>query len=408
MRIVAYGATDVGQKREHNEDFYLIVPSLGLHVVCDGMGGHAAGEVAAEMAARTVAALIEREREFLGSYDDSPEARDRLLTLARTSVEDASRLVHDRALSEAGRAGMGTTLIMLMVVGNKGVMAHVGDSRLYMLRAGKLHHMSEDHNYAAEMIKYGMPPEQARKSPFGNRLTRAIGIQAEVKVDTLLFDVLPNDLYLLCSDGLTTYFEGDQEPGLVQMLQQTDRRQLPERLVAAANERGGQDNISAVVVSAVQEADRATEESERTNQVNRQIDTLRHVSLFRDLTLRETVAVLSKMQSFECAPGHVLIREGERDDRLFVLVEGHLLVTRQGTELNKLSSGALLGEMALVSKRPRTATVTATQPSKMLLMERTDFETILHKAPALGIKLVLNMAHVLSERLDDAVLLGRR
>jgi PPM family protein phosphatase len=408
MKIVAFGSTDVGQKREHNEDFYLIIPSLGLHIVCDGMGGHAAGEVAAEMAARTVAALIEREREFLTDYNDNPEARDRVLTIARSAVEDASRLIHDRAVSDAQRAGMGTTLIMLLIVGDKGVMAHVGDSRLYMLRGGKLHHMSEDHNYAAEMVKYGMPPEQARKSPFGNRLTRAVGIQSEVKVDTLLFDVLPDDLYLLCSDGLAGYFEGDQEATLVQLLQQTDRRQLSERLVAAANERGGQDNITALVVVAQQEADRATEDSERSHQVNRQIDTLRHVSLFRDLTLRETVAVLSKMQSFECEAGHVLIREGERDDRLFVLVEGQLSVSRQGQELNKLTSGAHIGEMALVSKRPRTATVTTQKPSKMLMMERTDFETILHKAPALGVKLVLNMAQVLSERLDDAMLLVSR
>jgi serine/threonine protein phosphatase PrpC len=408
MKIIAFGATDVGQKREHNEDFYLIIPSLGLHVVCDGMGGHAAGEVAAEMAARTVAALIEREREFLVTYDDSPEARDRALTIARSAVEDASRLIHDRAVSDAKRAGMGTTLIMLLVVGGKGIMAHVGDSRLYMLRESKLHHMSEDHNYAAEMVKYGMPLEQALKSPFGNRLTRAVGVQSEVKVDTLLFDVLPGDLYLLCSDGLSGYFEGDQEPALTQLLQHTDRRALPERLVAAANAKGGRDNITALVVVAQQEAERASEDSERTQQVTREIDTLRHVSLFRDLTLRETVAVLSKMQSFDCGAGHVLIREGERDDRLFVLVDGQLSVSRQGQELSQLSSGAHIGEMALVSKRPRTATVTTLRPSKMLMMERADFETVLHKAPALGVKLVLNMAQVLSERLDDAMLLASR
>lgn len=406
MRVHAFGGTDVGQLRGHNEDFFLSIPALNLHVVCDGMGGHAAGEVASEMAARVFVSYIEEHKDVLDAYDDSPKDREKILELMRHAGEEASRRVYDHACTDHGRAGMGTTLVALLMIKDKGVMAHVGDSRVYMLRAGKLHQLSIDHNYAMEMIGHGLDPEKAYASAFAARLTRAVGIQATTQVDTLLFDVLPGDTYLLCSDGLSGYFESDKERAqLAELLAGENKKNLPAKLIKIANARGGEDNITAVVLSAEEEAEHAVEDARRTSEINKQINVLRFVYLFKNLTLRETIAVLSRLRAIEYAAGFNVIVEGERDDRLFILLDGELEVRREGLKVATLKGGAHFGEMALVSKRPRSATVVATKLARMLVMERRDFELILHKVPTLGIKLMMAFAQVLSERLDETTLL---
>src|SRR4051812_1674339 len=145
MRVGGFGRTDVGKKRGHNEDYVLLAPELGLFMVCDGMGGHAAGEVASELAARTVRKHIEEKRKIIDGYDESAPARDQILKLVEEAVQLASREVYSLATSESGKAGMGTTLTMILVLKTVGVMGHVGDTRLYMRRAGRLHQLSEDH-----------------------------------------------------------------------------------------------------------------------------------------------------------------------------------------------------------------------------------------------------------------------
>ena len=119
MRIFAFGTSDTGLHRDHNEDSYLLIPSLGLHVVCDGMGGHAAGEVASEMAARGLADKIEKHRDFLKKFNDTPKDREHAIDIVRQAVEETSHLVYERACSDQGRAGMGTTLVTLITLKDK-------------------------------------------------------------------------------------------------------------------------------------------------------------------------------------------------------------------------------------------------------------------------------------------------
>jgi len=401
MQIVAHGQTDVGKKRTHNEDYVLVREEPHLFIVCDGMGGHAGGEVASELAARTVLDAVMAQRDLFTRATDRPEDRERIAAVVRKAVEDASHTVFARATSEHGKAGMGTTLTMLLVVGARGVMAHVGDSRLFMVRDGKLHQLSEDHSYVAEMVKRGMlTPERAKDGPYSNVITRAVGIQASVQVDLLPFDVLAGDTYLLCSDGLHRYFEDESE--LVRLLSNDNVETLPAQLIALANERGGKDNITAVVVRAERDAEHADVDDARSTEVNLRLDTLRYVSLFRHLTMKELVRVLDCFRVVRCTRKEKIIAEGEGGRSLYVLLEGELVVTRGGKDIATLHPGEHFGEMSLLNSRPRSATVRSKGDSRLLLMDQQAFEELIKVDPVLGVKFLWTFAQVLSLRLDNA------
>ena len=401
MHIVAIGKTDVGLKRDHNEDQLLMDPGLGLYVVCDGMGGHAAGEVASAHAVKTVQRVLQEQQALIDEAKrDVGDARDRLVTAVEVAVNTACSEIFNMATKDTGKAGMGTTLVMMVVVGGKGLMGHVGDSRLYMVRAGQIHQLSEDHSYTSEMVKRGkMTREQARSSPYANVITRAVGIQKNVQVDTLLFDIIPGDTFLLCSDGLHGYYDDPND--LADSLGGTDTEKVPDTLIQTANNRGGKDNITAVVLRAVADAsDRALEEA-RATEVNLKLDTLKKIPLFRYLTYQELVKVLNitYLETYEA--GAQIIKEGDSGEELYIVLAGRVVVSRGSQEIVELHPGVHFGEMALVDQSPRSATVTARDPTRLLVVQRRSFYTLIRKEPVLAVKLLWSFVQVLSRRLRE-------
>ena len=246
MRATAFGTTNIGQRRERNEDAFLIDDELSTYVVCDGMGGHAAGEVAARMAAELVAEYLRDNRSALEQAHSNPAGYFKVVELAESATVETCRRLHEIATSDPNLAGMGTTMTMLVVVDNKGVMSHVGDSRLYLLRDGELHLLSSDHTLANELLQRGaLSADDFGSSPYQHVLTRAVGSTAAVESEMLLFDILPEDTFLLCSDGLTKYIEDHAE--LTDFMQRSDLSSVSDELVELANRRGGNDNITVVV-----------------------------------------------------------------------------------------------------------------------------------------------------------------
>lgn len=402
MHIVAKGQTDVGQKRDHNEDFLLTDPDLGLFVVCDGMGGHAAGEVASEHAAQTVQRIIAENRALLDDFrkKDVPESREKLQQLVETAIQSACGEIFAMATQDSGKAGMGTTLIMMLVAGGKGLMGHVGDSRLYMVRQGQIHQLSEDHSYVTEMIKRGkMTREQARTSPYANVITRAVGIQESVEVDTLLFDILPGDTFLLCSDGLHGYTEDPNE--LAEMLSVEKFDEIPGQLIDTANTRGGKDNITALVIRAESDDEDRVLEKARADEVNLKLETLKKIPLFRYLTYQELVKVLNITYLETYDEGATIIKEGDSGEELYIVLAGKVSVSRSGREIADLQPGVHFGEMALVDQSPRSATITAKEPTRLLVVQRRSFYTLIRKEPVLAVKLLWSFVQVLSRRLRD-------
>jgi serine/threonine protein phosphatase PrpC/CRP-like cAMP-binding protein len=402
VHIVAVGKTDVGQKRDHNEDQLLMDPSLGLYVVCDGMGGHAAGEVASAHAVATVQRVLAEQRALIleARGDKETDARDRLVTLAETAVNTACMEIFSMATADTGKAGMGTTLVMMIVVGGKGLMAHVGDSRLYMVRAGQIHQLSDDHSYTSEMVKRGkMTREQARSSPYANVITRAVGIQKNVQVDTLMFDIIPGDTFLLCSDGLHGYYDDPND--LADSLSGVDVEKIPDLLIQTANTRGGKDNITAVLLRAVAEpGDKALEDA-RATEVNLKLDTLKKIPLFRYLTYQELVKVLNITYLETYDAGAEIIKEGGSGEELYIVLAGRVVVSRGAQEIVELHPGVHFGEMALVDQSPRSATVTARDATRLLVVQRRSFYTLIRKEPVLAVKLLWSFVQVLSRRLRE-------
>lgn len=244
----SHGATDVGRKRQLNEDAFLCDDEIGLYVVCDGMGGHAAGEVASSEAVDVIYSYIKREVRVVMDAAWSPHDLDKVLA-ARRVHEQAIKAAtyHLKALAEAEglRQSMGTTTSVLQIAGPLALVAWVGDSRIYRVRNGVAEQLTEDHSVVAQQLKAGvLTPEQAAASAHKNLITRAVGSHDYVQVDTASFDACTGDTYLVCTDGLHGYLA----PAEVPMLLVAPVQICAERLTALANARGGKDNITAVVV----------------------------------------------------------------------------------------------------------------------------------------------------------------
>jgi protein phosphatase len=241
---VSFGArTDLGRVRENNEDkFEFFIPEeprsiaqRGLvFVVCDGMGGHAAGQIASELAAKT----------FLEVYLSHPS--DDAAAAAHSAVLAANRFVLDTARTIPARRGMGTTFTALMLIEDRVLLAHVGDSRAYRLRSGELVQLSTDHTWCDEVVRLGiMSREEAEQHPHRHMLSRAIGTESDVTVDILWFETELDDVYLLCSDGLVN-FVSDEEIGKV--LAENGPCEATRKLVELALVGGGGDNCTAIVI----------------------------------------------------------------------------------------------------------------------------------------------------------------
>lgn len=248
MRRYGVGLTDIGRRRTSNEDAFLLDDELGLYVVADGMGGHAAGEVASREAVDTVMGMVRRGHETVarfereGPTEENTRAVQRLL---ESAVQAATYMVFAIAENDPDQKGMGTTVSALLLTQGHGIIAQVGDSRIYLLREKEVYQLTEDHTLVAWQVKQGIISEaEAALSPHKNVITRAVGSRDYVQVDTQCIEIGAGDRFLLCSDGLHGYLTGSE---LGPILELGAERAAP-RLIELANARGGRDNITAIIV----------------------------------------------------------------------------------------------------------------------------------------------------------------
>jgi len=225
------GVTDPGRRRRRNEDAYVCVPPL--FAIADGMGGAQAGEVASGLAAAVLEEATGNER-----------GEERVSSL----IQEANRRVYRRSSEDAATSGMGTTMTVALVDDSDGTIAfgHVGDSRAYRVRGGELEQLTDDHSLVGELVRGGrLSPEEAESHPQRSVITRALGTEPDVDVDTFTVDAEPDDIYLLCSDGLTDMISAHEILGLVKAGGDLD--DIARGLVNAANVGGGEDNITVVL-----------------------------------------------------------------------------------------------------------------------------------------------------------------
>lgn len=238
----------VGMKRSHNEDSFLVAPELGLFVVADGMGGHAGGETASRVSVTTIAQEIEAAHARAPALFREPHPLDGapLADIIRDALEAACSAVFHAAHENPALEGMGTTTVAVLLGEGTVYVGHVGDSRFYISRNGHIQQVSEDHSLVHEQVKAGiLTEEQAKHSRFKNIITRSIGFEEDVLVDVMGVELHAGDQLLLCSDGLSNLVE-DYE--MREMLRTMPLDSVPQALIDLANARGGDDNITVVVI----------------------------------------------------------------------------------------------------------------------------------------------------------------
>ena len=251
FRIYSWGATDVGMRRDHNEDSYLLAPDLNLFVVADGMGGHAGGEMASGISVRTVDKTVRDQRKLVDPemHHEGPVEKSPVARLLSDSVREACKAVYGKSQQVRELQGMGTTTTSMLFHDKHAFVAHVGDSRCYLIRDGRILQLSEDHSLVNEQLKAGLITEaQARQSRFKNIITRSVGFDADVEVDMIAVEVKPGDAYLMCSDGLCNLVT---DPEICDVVSDNFLHRVPEILIDMANSRGGDDNCTVVVAYVV-------------------------------------------------------------------------------------------------------------------------------------------------------------
>ncbi len=251
MLIKASGISDVGLKREGNEDFFSTDDTVGLYIVADGMGGHLAGEVASRIAVEMINKSLMKwigegtpEEELFGNPDSSLTARGNYIL---SSIRLANRVVYELALEKEQYHGMGTTAVVLFVSPSLIVAANVGDSRIYMLRNGHIERLSKDHTIVAEQVEMGiMSAEEAENSPLRHVLTRNLGSAEHVEPDIFELEPSENDRYILCSDGLTDLVADEEIRAMAE--EEHEPQKLCHRFVELVTQRGAHDNTTVVSV----------------------------------------------------------------------------------------------------------------------------------------------------------------
>jgi serine/threonine protein phosphatase PrpC/CRP-like cAMP-binding protein len=393
-----HARTDVGRSRDHNEDSYCSDPGLGLYAVADGMGGHAAGEVASSLAVQALEAAVRRDKDFIEDFanGDGNVRPEDIKNLLGAAVSAANAEVYAAAQASAERRGMGTTMTALLLVGRRAFIAHVGDSRLYLVRGDDVRQLTEDHSVINELKRRGrLRPEVLDKIPNKNAVTRAVGVFENVEVDTFQVLAAPGDRFVICSDGLHRYFDKDAD--LAPLAEGEDEEVASGRMIAFANERGGADNITAIVVTLPDE----TAKSTIVQDLALAYSTLSSVPFFRNLEPRELMYVQALADVRERAAGDRVVTEGKAGESMFVILSGRVAVRKGEVEIARLGAGEHFGEMSMVERMPRSASVVVEEDARLLEFTRSDLFRILRESKDTGVKLLWNIISALAGRLRD-------
>ncbi len=357
-------------------------PEHGLFVVADGVGGNAAGEVASALCVETVLA---------GAADGEAAAdwaTENVLTRLEEACSEASRRVYEAA-GEGGRSGMATTLVAVHVRHGGAHLAHVGDSRAYLIRQRQIHQLTEDHSFLNEMKRTG---REAAALAQGDRrrhmITRAVGIYPTVQPSVAALDLLDGDRLLLCTDGLTDVVPAAR---ILELAVDADLEDATQHLIAAAIGAGGPDNVTVLLI--------APEVGAATRLAEQRARMIESLFLFQDMpwAARLQIARILRVHSF--AKGDVLARQGEFGTSMFVVLEGELSVRIGDIEVARVRPGEHVGELSLVDQRPRAASVIASASGAAISISSDALRAFVRREPELGVALQWKLLTVLADRL---------
>jgi len=382
-----------GKVRPHNEDAMLADGANGVFVVADGVGGRAAGEVASALTIETVEAASPALYAAVARYSQAPEweGRNEVLEQLEEVCQAASKRVFDEA-DRLGRKGMTTTLVLLVVGGGTAFLAHVGDSRAYLIREGLIQQLTDDHSMVNELVRSGqMTYEEAKKSQYRNVITRAVGLYPSVQADLMAIDILPGDRIVLCSDGLSDPIDS---PQIEAMGRQDDVETATDKLLEAALDAGAPDNVTVAVIE--------PEATPQAEAARARAQAMANLFLFRDLPFPARLRVARICEARSIQPGEVLAEEGQPGDAMYVIAQGRVVVTHGGVDLTSLRAGEHFGEISLLDAQPRSATVTSKEAGSVIIIRRDALAEFSKRDPNLGGRVYMRLATTLAQRLRQA------
>lgn len=394
MEVEFWATTHTGLARDHNEDNFLVDRDLSLFMVCDGMGGHAAGEVASALSVRVIHQMLQEHQWVLDDYTQdmtSEAARQAVLELLHQAISEANRQVFALGQLDPEREGMGTTCCALLLLGGRGFVGHVGDSRIYRIREQQVDQITDDHSLLNEMIRQGRARE-GDQIPNQNAVTRAVGVRESVEVDVYEVDVQTQDLFVLCSDGFSEYIERGAQ--LVGMIDPADLEASSQRCIEHALEGGGKDNITTILLR-VRELDAA----KKVLMYSPTAKLLRASPLFSEATPSEIARLCEVVDRHAFEPGDMIIEPNRSADCICLIVSGSVGVSGTEVGVTALHAGDTFGELSLLGRAHPREGYEALAPTRLLVFRREPLFELLRESPNLAGRVFFGLASNMADQL---------
>lgn len=409
MKFLSMSVTDKGLVRKNNEDHLLEMPELGLFAVADGMGGEMFGEVASETAVNALRDFVTENRAVIDAFqmNSSAENKVQVLDMLADALRDANAKVFKEADSRDIDGKMGTTLTVLLVIDSSGFMVHTGDSRLYMIRNGETTQLSTDHTLINDYKKQFGDYSGVFDAKFSGILTKAVGVQEYVEPEKLTFAILPEDKYLLCSDGLYNGLECDtpdfgtifDEPFEDPQKEKERLKEAMRNLTDIVYKNGAPDNVSMILVSAFSEDE---EEVTGTREFIKKFDKIRSMELFKDLEYKELLAVMAQVEIRTYNKYDVISKMSAADRELFIILDGKVSALKGTKLLKTFRSGDHIGDVAFLSGEIPAYNLFLDKTSSFLVIKKSAFDKIVAEEPVIGVKLLTQLATVLAKQTNIA------
>lgn len=390
MLNVAWAITDPGLKRENNEDCFYFNEKCGVFLVADGVGGGDDGELASKMIAEGLEAAAESLSTFASTDDPINNHKHREMVFAKLLgvIQDINHAVYEAGREKNTYAPMASTCEAILITGAAAFIAHVGDSRIYLIREDEIYRITEDHTFAEELRAKNVINEKML-AKYQHVLSRSIGGKPKVEIDSIFIDLQDGDRLFMCSDGITDYLSG---PEINDFCREFDEDLLLQNLVDSAKERGGSDNLTGLLVR-VHDDDlsRDTIRDMPRFDTMRQADLLGKVSVFRGLDIRQILKVMRIVGQETFQKGDVIFSEGDVLDSLYIVADGEVELQVGDLPVGAVPTGSHFGELALVTDDPSSFSAKCKSNVRVLTISETRFRQIVASESEVGARLLWNL-----------------
>ena len=394
MRVRSGGFSYTSKASQINSEYWGIDPTGSIFVMASGLGTN--GDIASKSVCEDIVKSLLPHRTQLENMaaDVRPDSRQMLMSSLCGAMIRAERNLYEKSEHEPGLKGLAATCDLLLLANGTVYINHVGNNRVYLLRGDTGRQLTIDHTVFEYLRAQGKNEEQIAHTSYKNRLIRALGMTGGAEVDTLQLDLRQGDRLVICSAGAYGFFQNATH--LAQLYRYMDPQRAAEFLVNYAQEHGCDGDTSVICIEISDPGLRSS-----SLETDSRITALEQICFFRDLSYQEMLQVMPITFERTISPGTEIIHEGDVGEELYILVEGICEVTNSGVRLAKLEAGASFGELSLVDRQPRSATVRALDTCRVLGIRAADFEKLTISG-SLAVKLLWNVTHELSGRLRES------